>query len=64
MILLFDWDAKVKTSFLSDLFIYTQDACFKPMFDMRQHMLISVSAYVFMVPFINVPNDTNLLNDS
>ena len=46
------------------MLIYTQDACFKPMFDMRKHMLISVSAYVFMVPFINVPNDTSLLNDS
>ena len=46
------------------MLIYTLDAFFKPMFVMRRHMLIFVSAYVFMVPFINVPNDTNLLNDS
>ena len=46
------------------MLIYTQDAFFKPMFVMRKHMLILVSAYVFMVPFINVPNDASLLNDS
>ena len=32
-------------------------------FDMRQHTLISDFAYVLIVPFTNVPNDIELMND-